>query len=349
MSDDPHTVALHADRAIGDDAGVAPPIHVSTTFDKARDPDRFYRRESHATTERLEAVVGQLEGGAAVAYPSGMAAIAAVLRLIRPRRIALPAEAYHGTRELVAAEPAWETAAPDGLGEGDVWWVETPSNPRCLVTDLAAVAGQAAARGAVVVVDSTFATPVLQRPLALGARFVVHAATKYIAGHSDAMGGLAVCADESDAAALRAARNLDGAIPGSLDAWLALRGVRTLPLRVERQSATAAALAGWLAEKVGRVWYPGLASHPGHDVAQRQMSAFGGIIAFELGSREEAAAVVRRLRLFRNATSLGGVESLAEHRIEADPESPPGLIRLSAGLEAPADLIADLAHALEGR
>ncbi len=345
MTGDLHTLAIHGDREVADDPGLGPPIHVSTTFDKARDPARYYRRESHVTTERFEAVVGAMEGGAAVAYPSGMAAIAAVLRMLQPVRVALPEEAYHGTRELVAASD-WAAASPGELAEGDVWWLETPSNPRCLVADLAAVAAEAGERGVAVVVDSTFATPALQRPLDHSVPFVVHAATKFLSGHSDAMGGVAVCARDVDAARLREARSRDGAIPGSLDVWLALRGVRTLPLRVERQSASALAIARWLEGRVPRVWYPGLPSHPGHDVAGRQMRAYGAVLAFELASQDDAAAAVRRFRLFRNATSLGGVESLAEHRIEADPESPPGLIRLSVGLEAPEDLIADLDQAL---
>jgi cystathionine gamma-synthase len=227
-----------------------------------------------------------------------------------------------------------------------VWWVETPSNPKCLITDLAEVAAMAHSRGIHVVVDATFATPVLQRSLDLGADVVVHAATKFIAGHSDAMGGAAISADDTAAAELRAARRDDGAIPGALETWLALRGVRSLPLRVERQSASALALAEHLNGRVPQVWYPGLPGHPGHDVAARQMAAFGGVLSFEVASAEQAARLVRALRVFRNATSLGGVESLAEHRIEADAAAPPGLIRLSVGLEAPADLIADLDQAM---
>jgi cystathionine gamma-synthase len=348
MHDDPSTVALHADGELAELPDIAPAIRPATTFAKQAN-ERLYRRDSHETTERLEAVLGALEGGSAVAYPSGMAAVAAVLRYLRPRRISLPDDVYHGVRALVgrgADQGTWQLTTTGTLEKGDVWWVETPSNPKCLITDLAEVAAMAHSRGIHVVVDATFATPVLQRSLDLGADVVVHAATKFIAGHSDAMGGAAISADDTAAAELRAARRDDGAIPGALETWLALRGVRSLPLRVERQSASALALAEHLNGRVPQVWYPGLPGHPGHDVAARQMAAFGGVLSFEVASAEQAARLVRALRVFRNATSLGGVESLAEHRIEADAAAPPGLIRLSVGLEAPADLIADLDQAM---
>ncbi len=347
MARDPYTSALHADRSVADAPDVGPPIHVASTYE--RGAVTAYRRDRHQTTERLEAVMGALEGGAAVAYPSGMAAIAGLLRHLRPARVALPEDVYHGTREFVGAEAArgaWEVVEPVELREGDVWWVETPSNPKCLLTDVGAVAEQAAARGVVVAVDSTFATPVLQQPLTLGAGFVMHSTTKFVGGHSDTMGGVVVAADPADAEALRDARRRDGAIPGALDVWLALRGVRTLPLRVARQTETAGVVAEWLAGRVPRVWYPGLPGHPGHDVAARQMSGFGSIVSFEMGSFDEAAAVVSALRLIRVATSLGGVETLAEHRRTVNPTAPEALIRLTIGLEAPADLIADLAKAL---
>lgn len=350
MDPDPATVALHADHGIEAVPDVAPPIRVATTFDRSEQNDLVYRREQHATTRRLEKVMGTLEGGHAVAYPSGMAAVAAVLRDLSPGRVSLPEDCYHGTRAFVTAEAAagrWETSAPDRLGAGDVHWVETPSNPRCLVTDVSAASASARAHGALVVVDSTFATPVLQRPLDLGADAVVHAATKFIGGHSDALGGIVVVPDAQGADRLRRARAREGAVPGALETWLVLRGIRTLPLRVERQSATATAVATHLAGRGLRVWYPWLPGHPGHEVARAQMRAGGGILSFELEDDAAAAAVVSRLRLFTMATSLGGVESLAEHRRSVDPEAPPGLIRLSIGLEGAADLVADLDQALD--
>jgi cystathionine gamma-synthase len=346
---DPHTTALHADDAIAELADIAPAIRPATTFE--RPAARTYRRDGHETTERLEAVLGALEGGACVVYPSGMGAVAALLNWVRPERIALPDDVYHGVRALVSNEAArgrWEVVAASALEAGDVWWVETPSNPKCLITDVAATAHDARERGVLVVVDATFATPVLQETLALGADFVIHATTKFIAGHSDAMGGAIATGDAGIAAELRTERTLTGAVPGALETWLTLRGVRTLPIRVERQSATAAAIAEFLVTAGAKsVWYPGLAEHPGHDIAARQMSGFGGTLSFEVEEPEEAAAVVAALRVFRNATSLGGVESLAEHRLQSDPHAPPGLIRLAVGLEAPHDLIADLAGALE--
>ncbi len=175
---------------------------------------------------------------------------------------------------------------------------------------------------------------------------MVHSSTKYIGGHSDAMGGVIVAADPGRAAELEAARVADGSLPGSLDVWLTLRGVRTMPLRILRQCETAAAIAAHLDGTVPMVWYPGLPTHPGHEVAARQMSAFGAIVSFELESYPAAAAAVGRTRIFRRATSLGGVESVIEHRAAVNPAAPPGLIRLSVGLEAPEDLIEDLSGAL---
>jgi cystathionine gamma-synthase len=198
----------------------------------------------------------------------------------------------------------------------------------------------------ITVVDATFATPILQSSLELGADFVVHSTTKAISGHSDAMGGVAITTNEAVAGDLAEARAREGYVPGSLETWLTLRGTRTLPLRVTHQSATAAAVARFLETRLDVVHYPGLESHPGHHIAARQMAAFGAMVSFELANREAAAAVVSRLRVFTVATSLGGVESLAEHRVVSDPTAPPGLIRLSIGLEAPSDLVADLEQAL---
>ncbi len=349
MGDDPFTAALHADDAVADGDDVAPPIRVTTTYDRSEQAELQYRRSQHLTTDRLEAVLAALEGGHAVVYPSGMAAVLALLRHLGPQQVALPADVYHGTRRLVTSEAdrgRLALASPHELRAGDLWWLETPSNPKCLVTDIAAACADAAPRGVVVAVDSTFATPLLQQPLTLGADYVMHSTTKFIGGHSDAMGGVVVTSSAEAAEQLRLHRMQDGAVPGSLDVWLTLRGVRTLPLRIARQSASAASIAAWLLGRVAAVWHPSLPDHPGYEAAQRQMVSGGGIVSFEVGDGAHAEQVVARLRLFRTATSLGGVESLAEWRRSVNPDAPEGLIRLSVGLEAPEDLIADLEHAL---
>jgi cystathionine gamma-synthase len=344
------TTALHADSSLREAPDLAPPLRPSTTFTRTTDGPS-YRRDWDPTTRRVEAVIGALEGGFAVFYPSGMAAVGALLRHLRPSRLSLPPECYHGVRTLAAAaaeEGTWDLVAPEQLEAGDVDWRETPSNPTCTLTDIAAVGEVNRARAVTTVVDATFATPVLQSSLRLGADFVMHSTTKFISGHSDAMGGVIVAAVAAPAEALVNERTREGLVPGSLETWLTLRGLRTLPLRVVRQSGTALEVAGFLAGRVPVVHYPGLESHPGHAVATRQMAGFGGIVSFEMSDQETAAAVVSRLRLFAVATSLGGVESSAEHRVVTDPAAPPGLIRLSIGLETPGDLIGDLDQAIRG-
>ena len=235
-------------------------------------------------------------------------------------------------------------------------WVETPSNPMLKIVDLPAVAAIAHGAGARVVVDNTFATPVLQRPLELGADAVVHSVTKYIGGHSDLIGGAIVTSDAEWIERLTFLTNAIGAVPGPMDCYLALRGLKTLAVRMRAHSENARAVAAFLVEhpKVTAVHYPGLASHPGHDVAARQMSDFGGMVSFQVGSDAEALALVTRTKLFFLAESLGGVESLIEvpgpmthASVEGSPlEVPANLIRLSVGIEHPDDLIADLAQAL---
>ncbi len=351
----PDTVALHADAGLERAADVAPPIHVSTTFDADNAEGLVYARAEQPTRRRLEAVLGALEGGEAVVYASGQAAATAALLHLRPRRVAIARGGYHGTHAAVdALAPLGVAKVPleAAPAKGDVVWLETPRNPTCELEDVAAHAARAHAAGAVVVVDGTFATPVLQRPLELGADLVLHSVTKLLAGHSDALAGVLVTRDAAVAAALRAARTVSGAVPGALETWLALRGLRTLGLRVRRQTETATALAAWLEPRVARVWHPSLASHPGHALCQRQMRGPGPILSLELGSEEAARALPGALALFRDATSLGGVESLAEWRRKHDPEAPPALVRLSIGLEDPADLVADLERGLarvEGR
>lgn len=344
------TLAIHADADLEDGSDVAPPIHVSTTFAASEEPGApIYAREGTITRERLEAVLGALEGGHAITYASGQAASFAALLLLKPQRVAFVRGGYHGTRALLRAmkQVGVEMVDLDApLREGDVLWVETPENPTCVVHDVAAHAARAHAAGATLVVDSTFATPMLQQPLALGADLVMHSMTKFLSGHSDALGGALVTKDMAVARELRAMRTTFGAVPGALEAWLVLRGLRTLGLRVRRQSETATTLAAWLAGKVPRVWHPSLPEHPGHEVAKRQMRGFGAMLAIELDREEDARTFPARLRLFRNATSLGGVESLAEWRRKHDASAPPGLVRISVGVEEPADLIADLAQAL---
>jgi cystathionine gamma-synthase len=341
----PDTLAIHADAGLERDPDVAPPIHVSTTFAADNADGLVYARSEQPTRRRLEAVLGALEGGSAVAYASGQAAATAALAHLAPRRVAIEHGGYHGTHAAIEAFRRWgvEAVPLDApLGKGDAVWLETPKNPTCEIQDIAAHAARAHGAGARVVVDGTFATPVLQQPLALGADLVMHSMTKFLSGHSDALGGVLVAGDASTADALRRERATSGAVPGALETWLVLRGVRTLGVRVRRQGETAARLAAFLEPRVARVWHPSLPSHPGHAVAARQMSGFGSILSIELGSEEAARALPRHLSVFRDATSLGGVESLLEWRKKHDPEAAPALLRVSVGLEDFEDLARDL-------
>jgi cystathionine gamma-synthase len=351
MRDDlrPETLAVHADGGVEPSADVAPPIHVTTTFEADNGEGLVYARNAQPTRSRLEAVLGALEGGEAVVYASGQAATTAALIHLAPHRVALGHGGYHGTRQAVQAMRRFgieEVPLDAAMGRGDLVWLETPRNPTVEVEDIAAHARRAHAAGAFLLVDSTFATPILQRPLALGADLVMHSATKFISGHSDALAGVLVARDPGLAAGLLAARTVSGATPGALETWLVLRGVRTLGVRIRRETETAVRLAGWLSGRVPRVWHPSLPDHPGHALAAAQMSGPGPVLAFELPSEEAARALPGRLRLIREATSLGGVESLVDWRRRHDPAAPPGLLRLSVGLEDPEDLVADLAQAL---
>jgi cystathionine gamma-synthase len=342
----PSTRSVHADRHLAELPDVAPAIRPSTTF--RRDTGRTYRRDSHETTERFEAVIGDLEGGHAVAYASGMAAVSAAIEHVRPLRISLPADVYHGVRahvEALAAAGRVDVVDQTMLEAGDLWWIETPSNPKCLITDLAAVAVEASERGITTVCDATFATPVGMRALTFGVDMVMHATTKAIAGHSDVMGGVLVTGEPARAASLQSERTLTGAVPGSLDIWLALRGTRTLPLRHERASASAARVATWLADRGVATWYPGLASHPGHAIAARQMASMGSMLSADFLEASVADRFIAGLDLFTDATSLGGVESLVERRALSDPAIEPGLVRFSLGIEDTADLLDDVERA----
>jgi len=369
----PETLAVHAAR--GPDPGtgaVAPPLHLSTTFERAPDggyPHGFqYGRSGNPTRDALERAIAALEGAAeALCFASGTAASMAAFALLRPGdHVIAPSECYYGTvrqlNELVGTMGVRVTLADtwDPQALSDAWtpatrmlWIETPSNPRLRITDIAAAAELAHARGALLACDSTFATPILQRPLALGADVVMHSTTKFLAGHGDVTGGaLAVRERDGTLQALRTYQHQAGAVPSPFDCWMIRRSMTTLPLRVRAQSASAAEVARFLAGHPGveRVHYPGLESHPGHDVAARQMRSFGSMLSFEVaGGAEAALRVAARMRLFTRATSLGSVESLVEHRASIEgphTRTPQGLLRLSIGLEHADDLIADLDQAL---
>jgi cystathionine gamma-synthase len=367
------TLFVHAGHHVDSKTGaVAPPIHLSTTF--ARDESNAligptqYIREGNPTQSLLEEALAPIEGGeAALAFASGMAAGVAVLQCLEPgSHFLLPDDVYYGYRVaahdfLARSDLRFDAVAMDDLAalekalrpQTKLVWLESPSNPLMKVTDLAAAAKLARAAGAIVVVDNTFATPVLQRPLALGADVVLHATTKYIGGHSDVQGGAIVFARKGPFfEKVQHARHILGGVGSPFNSWLALRGLRTLAVRMERHSANALAVARALAahRAVSAVHYPGLPSDPGHERASRQMSAFGGMLSFHVkAGRDAAIAAVGRVRLFTRATSLGGVESLLEHRATSEgpaSKTPPDLLRLSIGLEHPDDLIADLDWAL---
>ncbi|MCZ6531839.1 MAG: PLP-dependent aspartate aminotransferase family protein [SAR324 cluster bacterium] len=343
----PSTLAIHADHGAEDTPDIATPLHTTTTFSAGG--AFIYARNDQPTRHRLEKVLGALEGGHAVTYSSGQAATYAAMRHVRPARVAVD-RGYHGTHGVLARlaeEGVVLTGLDADFQKGDLIWLETPKNPTCEVEDIADFAKRAHAAGAVLAVDSTFATPLLQNPLALGADIVMHSSTKFISGHSDAMGGVLVVPESGQAEQLRNERTISGAIPGALETWLTLRSLRTLGVRVAQQSASAARLAQWLEGRVARVWHPSLSSHPAYELAQRQMRGPGGVLAIELDTPEAAQALPARLALFQDATSLGGVESLIEWRRKVDPQAPQALLRISVGLEAVEDLIADLQQGLD--
>ncbi len=370
------TRAIHAGQEPDTLTGaVVPPIYqVSTYAQDAVGSHRGYEysRTANPTRTALERCLASLESADhGLAFASGMAAEDALLRLLRPGdHVVLPSDAYGGTHRLARMYEAAglvftvaDLAEPGALDRA--WrdqtrlvWVETPTNPMLAVADIAAVAAVAHQRSAWCVVDNTFATPFLQRPLELGADAVVHSTTKYLGGHSDVLGGFVAVADPERAEALAFVQNAAGAVPGPLDCFLVLRGVKTLAVRMERHCHNARVVAAMLADHpaVERVLYPGLPGHPGHEVAARQMRDFGGMVSFTLAAGETAAVeLVAHTRVFTLAESLGGVESLVEHparmthaSVAGTPQAvDPSLVRLSVGIEAVDDLVADLRQALD--
>jgi cystathionine gamma-synthase len=324
-----------------------------------------YGRESNPTWAALEEAIGGLEGGTALTFASGMAAVGAVIDTVPDGgRVVAPLDAYIGSRSLLGhlaergrftltavdvADTGATLAACDGA---DLLWVESPTNPLLAVADLRALCAGARERGARSVVDNTFATPLLQRPLDLGADVVVHSVTKFLSGHSDLLLGAVVTRDEDLARALLLSRTRSGPIPGAMEAWLALRGVRTLAVRLERAQDNAGELARRLAAhpSVTRVRYPGLPDDPGHARAAAQMDGFGAMLSFECaGGRPAADALCAAVRVVTHATSLGGVETTLERRrrYPGEEHTPESLIRVSVGLEHVDDLWADLDSALE--
>ena len=353
---------------------LVPPVHMSATFhrdaDNGYESGFVYGRTDNATVMQVEAILAALEGASdALLFGSGMAAATSVfLALDRPTHIVASHVQYWGFREwlvdigryghsitFVDTSDLAAVAAAVRPGETGIFWIETPSNPLWTLTDIAGIAGIAHAAGALLCVDSTVSTPIITRPIAFGADVVVHSATKYLNGHSDVIAGaVAVAAETPLWLNMQKVRGQLGAIAGPFEAWLLMRGLRTLDLRVREQSKTAAWLAVQLSSHpaVASVLYPGLPTHPGHDIAARQMDGlFGGMLSIRMKGGETAAVkVASRVQLWLRATSLGGVESLIEHRASIEGEGtpcPPDLLRLSAGLEDPDDLMADLVQAFD--
>lgn len=368
------TLAIHAGGEPDAETGaIAPPIHMSTTFRHGPAGERQagyeYVREGNPTQDRLETALSALEQGqAALAFGSGMASMTALLEYLPAgSRLLYPQDCYMGLRVLLTeflpqrgVQPlAVDMRDPAAVGASldasvKAIWLETPSNPLLQVSDIGAIAALAKANGSLLFCDNTFATPALQQPLTLGADAVMHSTTKYFGGHSDVMGGALVFArrDELFERTLHR-RHVTGAVLAPFNAWLTLRGLRSLPARMSWHCANARRVAAFLSShpRVTAVNYPGLATHPGHAVAARQMRDFGAMLSFHVaGGRAATLAAAGRLKLIHNATSLGGCESLIEHRASVEgpnPVSPQDLLRLSVGLEHADDLIADLQQALD--
>ncbi|CCH02077.1 Cystathionine gamma-synthase [Fibrella aestuarina BUZ 2] len=370
----PETVALLSTHYYDRNAGaVAPPIYLSTTFERDADGTfkhgYLYARNANPNRDALERSLTALEGGfASMAYASGQAATLNLFLALAPGdHVIIPTDAYYGTPTLLEElmHPWGLTYSRVDMTDLDqvraamhentrVIWVETPSNPLLRIVDIQAIADIAHEGGAICVCDNTWASPVLQRPLLLGCDVVMHATTKYLGGHSDVLGGVLVFKEDGPLyQRVRRLQSVGGAVPSPFECWLVLRGIKTLTARVRMQTETAAKVADFLATHpaVEVVHYPGLPNHPGHEIAKKQMSGFGAMLSIQVrGGAEEAMRVAAKVQIFTRATSLGGVESLIEHRASvegANSLTPPNLLRLSIGLEHADDLIFDLKRALE--
>jgi cystathionine gamma-synthase len=369
------TRAIHAGQEPDPATGaLTVPIYQTSTYvheEVGRHKGYDYSRVANPTRTALQQCLASLESAEhGIAFSSGLGATATIMHLLNPGdRVVLIADVYGGVYRMTTQVyepkgyvfdylPAEEFGGlADHLDDRTrIVWIETPSNPMLNIVDIRAAAEAAHAAGAILVVDNTFATPYLQRPIELGADIVVHSTTKYLGGHSDVIGGFAATSDPTIAERLYFLQKSLGAVPGPLDCWLVLRGTRTLAVRMRQHCINAQAIAGRLERhpRVEKVLYPGLPRHPGHAIAARQMRDFGGMISFLAESEEEAVALVARTKLFKLAESLGGVESLIEHparmthasTADAPFAAPRNLVRLSVGIESAEDLIADLEGAL---
>ena len=360
----PETLLVTGGRPSGAGAPLNVPITPASNFRTGDAAARAYSRDDATDGwEALESVIGALEGGPAVTFASGMAAVAAVIDLLPAgSRVVACNDAYAGTRALLEdgrAGGRWSArfidttdtaSAVAAIADADLVWLESPSNPLLEVAHLPALCAAGRAEGATVVVDNTFATPLLQRPLDLGAHVVVHSATKFMGGHSDLLLGAAIASTQELGERLRERRALAGATPGALEVFLTLRGIRTLAVRLERAQASAGELARRLAAHpaVVRVRYPGLPGDPGHGRASAQMRGFGAVLSFELANAAAADHVCETVRVVTSATSLGGVETTIERRakLPGSEHVPPGLLRVSVGVEHVEDLWRDLDAAI---
>ena len=374
-----NTRAIHAGQEADPATGaVIPPVHLTTTYKQdgvgGLRGGYEYSRSGNPTRDALhEALAALEEGTTALAFASGLAAEDTLLRTVCTRgdHVVLGGDAYGGTFRLISRVLSqWGLKhTPADLNDADalraamrpttrVIWCETPSNPLLNIADIELTAAVAHDRGALLVVDNTFASPYLQRPLTLGADVVVHSTTKYLGGHSDVVGGFVGTNDPTIAERLLFLQKSLGAVPGPFDSWLVLRGIKTLAVRMRQHCENARRVAAFLDghPAVERVLYPGLPGHPGHEIAARQMSDFGGMVSFLAASEEEAVALCARTAIWKLAESLGGVESLIEHpgrmthasTADAPFAAPANLVRLSVGIESAEDLIADLEAALVG-
>lgn len=372
------TDAIHAGQVPDPTTGaVTTPIYQTSTYVQeglGKHKGFEYARTQNPTRIALEKNMAVLEKGTeGFAFGSGMAATSAITQLLKSGdHVVASNNMYGGTYRLFervmrgfGVDFSYADTSKLDQVQGlfrestKLLFVETPTNPSMIISDLRALAALARSRGALLVVDNTFMTPYFQRPIELGAHLVVHSTTKYLNGHSDMVGGIVVSNDPPSSERLRFLQNAVGAVPGPFDCWLALRGIKTLAVRMDRHESNARAIAAWLAKhpKLSRVLYPGLPGHPGHELHKKQASGFGGMIAFDVGSIEKGAQVLPRTRVFALAESLGGVESLISHPATMTHASVPreerekvgltdGLIRISVGIEDVEDLLEDLEHAL---